>query len=263
MSRHCGDNLGVPTYFTANIVNGRDYPVLQTSGGFKKRVTELLTWLEPHKQEAAQSLRPDRDTRLFPMHRQALIDRIRTLGMTQKYRNVLDPRTRTLFRSTAVLVASEIGLELSQEELSCDYVPVASVEYVGENEVFDIAVPETEAFVGNGIVNHNTINMPRESTVRDVYDAYVLAWKLGLKSVAIYRDGSKGVQPVTVNGYKPVPLDSRPEVRRANTEALKLLDETRAHLPTPHMTPRARRRLPDERPAVTHKFQVGGHEGLS
>ena len=84
-----------------------------------------------------------------------------------------------------------------------------------------------------------TINMPEESSIDDVADAYMEAWRLGLKAVAIYRDGSKAVQPLstaksenqasetgTITGWKP-----------------------------------QRYRMPDERQSVTHKFSVGGHEG--
>ena len=60
-----------------------------------------------------------------------------------------------------------------------------------------LSVPVTHAFVGNGIVNHNTINMPEEATVEDVEDLHVEAWRLGLKAVAIYRDNCKVGQPLS------------------------------------------------------------------
>jgi ribonucleoside-diphosphate reductase alpha chain len=84
-----------------------------------------------------------------------------------------------------------------------------------------------------------TINMPADSTVEDVKEAYIMAWEMGLKSIAIYRDGSKTVQPVCV-----VPREG-PAVR-----------SDIGALPTA-----VRRRLPDERPAITHKFSVDGYEG--
>ncbi len=80
-----------------------------------------------------------------------------------------------------------------------------------------------------------TINMPGESTVKDVMDAYMQAWRLGLKAVAIYRDGSKGVQPLSTDGAETM---TGGEVYRP-----------------------MRRRLPNERQSVTHKFCVAGHEG--
>jgi ribonucleoside-diphosphate reductase alpha chain len=81
-----------------------------------------------------------------------------------------------------------------------------------------------------------TVNMPRETTPADIGGAYIEGWRLGLKALAIYRDGSKESQPLNTS-----------------TEA----DKTAAKA-----TPAPRReRLPDTRRSVTHKFNVGGHEG--
>jgi len=88
-----------------------------------------------------------------------------------------------------------------------------------------------------------TINMPAEATVDEVAEAYVTAWKLGLKAVAIYRDGSKRTQPLNT-GKKE---EKSPEAPRA---ALGAPDERLS-----------RRKLPDERRALTHKFDIAGHEG--
>jgi len=76
-----------------------------------------------------------------------------------------------------------------------------------------------------------TVNMPNESTVLDIMDAFIQGWKLGLKALAIYRDGSKRTQPLVTG------LEQKSE-----------------------SGPR-RKRLPDERRAFTHKFSVAGHEG--
>jgi len=84
-----------------------------------------------------------------------------------------------------------------------------------------------------------TINMPNESTAEDIAKAYMEGWKLGLKAVAIYRDGSKRLQPVSTKKHK--------------SQKAKVADETP---PRPY-----RRRLPDTRRSITHKFSVAGHEG--
>ncbi|MGQ9918248.1 MAG: vitamin B12-dependent ribonucleotide reductase [Bryobacteraceae bacterium] len=89
-----------------------------------------------------------------------------------------------------------------------------------------------------------TINMPEESTVDDIMNAYIESWKLGLKAVAIYRDGSKRAQPLsTGKGEKKVagPAPAR-------------VEERIVYRPT-------RRKLPDERQSITHKFSIAGHEG--
>jgi ribonucleoside-diphosphate reductase alpha chain len=82
-----------------------------------------------------------------------------------------------------------------------------------------------------------TVNMPRESTPEDIAGAYIEGWKLGLKALAIYRDGSKESQPLST---------STETAKKSRTDA----------------TPAPRReRLPDTRRSVTHKFSVAGHEG--
>lgn len=91
-----------------------------------------------------------------------------------------------------------------------------------------------------------TINMPEESTVEDIMGAYIDAWKLGLKAVAIYRDGSKKVQPLSTSGGP----DATPS--RGSTVA-----QATSQLPSGPV----RRKLPDERRALTHKFSIAGHEG--
>jgi ribonucleoside-diphosphate reductase alpha chain len=81
-----------------------------------------------------------------------------------------------------------------------------------------------------------TVNMPRETTPADIAGAYIEGWRMGLKALAIYRDGSKESQPLSTS-----------------TEGDKAAAKTTA-------APR-RERLPDTRRSVTHKFNVGGHEG--
>jgi ribonucleoside-diphosphate reductase alpha chain len=89
-----------------------------------------------------------------------------------------------------------------------------------------------------------TINLPEESTVEQVMDAYTEAWKLGLKAVAIYRDNSKRVQPMST---------SKGEKKAATASAAQVIEKV-VYRPV-------RRKLPDERRSITHKFSIGGHEG--
>jgi len=84
-----------------------------------------------------------------------------------------------------------------------------------------------------------TINMPKESTAEDIAAAYMEGWKLGLKAVAIYRDGSKKLQPVSTKKHK----------------------DTKASAEVSAPAKPFRRRLPDTRQSITHKFSVVGHEG--
>jgi ribonucleoside-diphosphate reductase alpha chain len=102
-----------------------------------------------------------------------------------------------------------------------------------------------------------TINMPEESTVEDVSDAYMESWKLGLKAVAIYRDNSKRSQPLSAAGKKEeekapaAEVDAKPAVPGAAVPEQQELFIARAR----------RRKLENERSSITHKFSVGGHEG--
>ncbi len=89
-----------------------------------------------------------------------------------------------------------------------------------------------------------TINMPNEATVEEVAEVYMQSWKLGLKAVALYRDGSKLSQPLNVQ---------KKAKEEEKTEA--------APVPVAGTFTPKRRRLPDERRAITHKFSVAGHEG--
>jgi ribonucleoside-diphosphate reductase alpha chain len=105
-----------------------------------------------------------------------------------------------------------------------------------------------------------TVNMPNDCTIEDIRDAYVQAWKMGLKCVAIYRDGSKRSQPLntkrTGEGGGKIVVADLP----AFDARIKELEAEVAHLRAQSGKP-LRRRLCDTRTAVTHKFDIAGHEG--
>lgn len=85
-----------------------------------------------------------------------------------------------------------------------------------------------------------TVNMPTDVTAKDIADAYMWGWELGLKAIAIYRDGSKQSQP----------LSTKTEGDKAAEKSIeKIVYKPR------------RERLPDTRQAITHKFNISGHEG--
>jgi ribonucleoside-diphosphate reductase alpha chain len=90
-----------------------------------------------------------------------------------------------------------------------------------------------------------TVNLPSEATVSDVEEAYLSAWRKGLKAVAIYRDGSKTSQPVSASGSKAA------ETSVAASSQADLSGPPAAN----------RHRLQDERSAVNHHFSIAGHEG--
>ena len=97
-----------------------------------------------------------------------------------------------------------------------------------------------------------TINMPEESTIEDIMDAYIESWKLGLKAVAIYRDNSKRSQPLSAAGKKD-DKKAAAAVAAVEAPAVPVQQELFGR--------RQREKMPTERASVTHKFSVGGHEG--
>ena len=120
--------------------------------------------------------------------------------------------------------------------------------------VFDVAVGEraiaamghvkmmaaAQPFLSGAI--SKTVNLPESVTVEDIAEVYTEAWKLGLKALAIYRDGSKTAQALKTDG------------------GTKTADEAEAAAAIEPARP-VRRRMPNERQSLTHKFSVGGHEG--
>jgi ribonucleoside-diphosphate reductase alpha chain len=90
-----------------------------------------------------------------------------------------------------------------------------------------------------------TVNLPHDATPEDIEKAYMEAWKLGLKAIAVYRDGCKRTQPLNTSKHAK---DSKKDMAAFAAEVAA--------------APRAvRRKLPEERQAITHKFSIGGHEG--
>jgi ribonucleoside-diphosphate reductase alpha chain len=113
----------------------------------------------------------------------------------------------------------------------CAFKPlngVRSIHYMGHLRMMGAVQP----FLSGAI--SKTVNMPEDATVEQIEEAYIEAWKLGLKALAIYRDGSKRSQPLNTS----------------------LKEAKQAELSKP-----VRRRLPDERQSITHKFSVAGHDG--
>lgn len=125
-----------------------------------------------------------------------------------------------------------------------------------------------------------TVNLPSDCSVTDIADAYMQAWRLGLKAIAVYRDGCKRSQPLSTSKRETandkvssaasalgVLLDRLPEAARThlqNTYSLSIEDFLQhvAALANPKGPPVAvRRKLPDERRSLTHKFQIAGHDG--
>ena len=115
----------------------------------------------------------------------------------------------------------------------CAFRPVngsRSIKWMGHLRMMGAVQP----FLSGAI--SKTVNLPEDASVDDITQAYIEGWRLGLKALAVYRDGSKRTQPLNAG---------RNEEKKTETDALRPV----------------RLKLPDERSAVTHKFSIAGHEG--
>ncbi|UCF65974.1 MAG: vitamin B12-dependent ribonucleotide reductase [bacterium] len=122
---------------------------------------------------------------------------------------------------------------LKEEHLpvfDCAFKPIngqRSIHYMGHV----LMLSATQPFISGAI--SKTVNVPENISIEEIQDIYLEAWRAGLKAISIYRDNSKRTQPLSTVIDKAVKEHGRPY----------------------------RRRLPDERKAITHKFSIGGHEG--
>jgi ribonucleoside-diphosphate reductase alpha chain len=117
----------------------------------------------------------------------------------------------------------------------CAFKPargVRSIHYMGHIKMMGA----TQPFLSGAI--SKTVNVPKEASIEEIQQAYIDSWRLGAKAVSIYRDGSKRTQPL-------------------NTSR----DKEKAAVETVVLNKPARRKLPDERNSITHKFDIAGHEG--
>jgi ribonucleoside-diphosphate reductase alpha chain len=180
-----------------------------------------------------------------------------------KYKKLVDGGLLRIVNNTVPEALERLGYEEDEVREIVDYVDehgtIEGAPHLAEEHlpVFDCAFkPEggkrtihymghlrmmaaTQPFLSGAI--SKTVNVPNEVSAEEIMQAYIEGWKLGLKAIAIYRDGSKRLQPLNTG--------------RDRKEGEKSTDRLLAP-PEPH-----RVRLPDERQAVTHKFSVAGHEG--
>jgi len=177
-----------------------------------------------------------------------------------KYKQLAGGGMLKIVNQTVRLALQRLGYNPSQAN--------AIIDYVNENDTIEgapglkdehVAVFDCAFKPANGIRSINwrahvrmmaaaqpflsgaiskTVNMPSDSTPADIAEAYTWGWTLGLKALAIYRDGSKLSQPLSTKGESPAESEKVPAKAQPSRE-----------------------RLPDTRQSITHKFNVGGHEG--
>jgi ribonucleoside-diphosphate reductase alpha chain len=185
-----------------------------------------------------------------------------------KFKELVGGGQMTIVNKTVPLALQTLGYSEQQiEQIEAHLAEHGTIVGApGLNEehlpVFDVAVGEraishmghlkmmgaVQPFISGAI--SKTVNMPQESTVEDIADAYTQAWHLGVKALAIYRDGSKTAQALRTDAQKDAPakVDVDAIVEAAVGKALK------------EAGPR-RKRMPRTRQSITHKFSISGHEG--
>ena len=140
---------------------------------------------------------------------------------------------------------------IKDEHLSvfdCAFKPAngtRSIHYMGHVRMMGAIQP----FISGAI--SKTVNMPEAATAEEIEQVYLEGWKLGLKAIAVYRDNSKRSQPLSTSKTNGDVVDTA-----VVADLKKQLAKAQAEAALPH-----RRRLPAERTAVTHKFEISGHEG--
>ncbi|HXH07877.1 MAG TPA: vitamin B12-dependent ribonucleotide reductase [Vicinamibacterales bacterium] len=176
-----------------------------------------------------------------------------------KYKKLVGGGLMKIVNTTIPMALSRLGYPADQVRAIVDYIDreetIEGAPYLREEHlpVFDCAfkpargdraihymghirmIGAVQPFISGAI--SKTINVPKDCTVDEIMQAYIDAWRLGAKAVSIYRDGSKRTQPLTTTREQPA-------------------DAAAARPAQP-----VRRKLPDERRAITHKFDIAGHEG--
>jgi len=180
-----------------------------------------------------------------------------------KYKLLAGGGMLKLVNKTVSMALDRLGYSAEDIKSICDYIDenetIEGAEKLNPNHlpIFDCAfkprngkrhihyiahlkmMAAVQPFISGAI--SKTINMPKESTTEEIAAAYNEGWKLGLKAVAIYRDGSKRLQPVSTQKHKGAKAKTDIEVQAQSRPF--------------------RHRLPDTRQSITHKFSVAGHEG--
>jgi len=185
-----------------------------------------------------------------------------------KFKELVGGGQMTIVNRTVPLALQTLGYESDHIEQIVAYINengtiVGAPGLAAEDlPVFDVAVGERaihymghikmmgaiQPFLSGAI--SKTVNMPQTASVEDIADAYLQAWRMGVKALAIYRDGSKTAQALRTDGQAQAPagVDVQAEIDKAVKDALAKVGPKR-------------RRMPRERQSITHKFSIGGHEG--
>ena len=199
-----------------------------------------------------------------------------------KYKELVGGGTMTIVNRTVPMALRTLGYSDQQvEQIEAhinEHGTIVGAPGLAEEHlpVFDVAVGAraishmghikmmgaVQPFLSGAI--SKTVNLPQTATVEDIADAYLQAWRLGVKALAIYRDGSKtaqalrtdaqDAQPVVVQGFSEEEVEALVAARVEEAVNAAVADVRADAGP-------ARKRMPRERQSITHKFSLGGHEG--
>jgi ribonucleoside-diphosphate reductase alpha chain len=180
-----------------------------------------------------------------------------------KYKKLVGGGLMKIVNTTVPSALTKLGYTAAQVKAIVDYVDtqetIEGAPYLKEKDlpVFDCAFKPSKGHRAIHYMGHikmmgavqpflsgaisKTVNVPKDATPDDIMQAYVESWRLGVKAIAIYRDGSKRMQPLNTS------KDAKKEAPAAQ--------------PAPGPAGPVRRKLPEERQAITHKFDIQGHEG--
>jgi ribonucleoside-diphosphate reductase alpha chain len=172
---------------------------------------------------------------------------------------------------------TEHGTIVGAPGLNAEHLPVFDVA-VGERAISHMGhikmMGAVQPFLSGAI--SKTVNMPQTATVDDIADAYIQSWRLGVKALAIYRDGSKTAQALRTDAQTAAPTsieagedggfhtaEGEPLFTQDMVDALlaEAAEAATAKVKAELRPQVARRRMPRERQSLTHKFSLGGHEG--
>jgi ribonucleoside-diphosphate reductase alpha chain len=189
-----------------------------------------------------------------------------------KFKELVGGGQMTIVNRTVPLALETLGYSDEQIERIEAHINTAST-IVGAPDLADEHLPVFDVAVGERAISHmghikmmgavqpfisgaisKTVNLPQTATVEDIADAYLQAWRCGVKALAIYRDGSKTAQALRTDAQ-----EAKGEPAAGATYTQQDLDAA-VTAAKAEMGP-ARRRMPRERQSITHKFSIGGHEG--
>ncbi len=206
-----------------------------------------------------------------------------------KYKTLVGGGMIKIVNQTVPLALSRLGYDQDQVEDIIEYIDInetiEGAPHISDEHVivFDCAFRSPKGTRSIHYMGHirmmaacqpflsgaisKTVNLPNDCTVEDIQDAYMQAWRLGLKAIAVYRDGCKRTQPLSTSKEQATSkgkLDigkGTPGIELTKEE-LSLIRSMRDAKDQPKGPPPAIRcKLPSERRSFTHKFSVGGHEG--